>query len=257
MILYFVAGLILTYGVLRMFVAILGSSKTHDRLGSLINVFFYVIAVMLPFSYIVGVVLFGLGALFLLSISFEASFFWRLITTIATFAVLITVRAGMYFTNQQIDGIVLFTFAALAFFAVSSIALDIRMHIDRKNSHNQINEMKVKMEEEKSKMVSDFRLEASGLKNYTVQHLRNTLKYLELYKLADVETSIKELIARNRTEKAESEESISFLDSLQEIKGLKKYTEQHLRNTLALLKAYKLSDVEASIKDLIARNKTT
>ena len=199
MILYFVAVLILTYGVLRMFTAVLGNNKTHDRIGTLINVFFYVAAVFLPFNYIVGVVLFGLGVLFMLSISFEASILMRLLATFATFAFLIVVRVGLSFANQHIEGIVLFILAALVFFAISSFAVDIRVHIDNKSRRKHVQNMQEKIEEEKIKMASKYRLEANGLKNYTTQHLENTLKLLDLYKLADVEASIKDLIARNRT----------------------------------------------------------
>ena len=255
MIIYFASGLVLTYGIMRMFVAVMGGNKTHDRLGSLINVFVYVIAVYLPFNYIIGVVLFGLGALFLLSISFEASFLMRLLATIATFAVLIAARAGLSFADRHIEGLVLFVITALVFFAASSFALDIRMLIDKKGRLDQIQDIQDKYEEEKNKLTAKFQTETNGLKNYTVQHLKNALSFLEVYKLADVEASIKDLIARNKTDKTDSEDSASIFNSLHEIKGLKKYTEQHLRTTLELLKAYKLQDVEASIKDLIARNK--
>ena len=199
MILYFAAGLMLTYGILRIFVSALGINKTHDRIGALINVFFYVIAVFLPFNYLVGVVLFGLGALFMLSISFEASYLMRLLTTVATFAILIAVRASLGFAWQHIEGLVLFILVALAFFAVSAIATDIRAHINRKSSHNQILEMQEKINEEKIQLASKYEMETNGLKNYTAQHLQSTLKYLELYKLTDAEASIKDLIARNRT----------------------------------------------------------
>ena len=198
MIIYFAAGFILTFGVLRMNTAILGSKKTHDRLGALINVFVYVIAVFLPFNYFIGIVLFGLGALFLLSISFEASYLMRILATAATFAVLMASRLGLDFAGLHIEGLVLFILTALIFFAASSIALDIRVFIDNRSRHNQIQDMQEQFEEEKNKLTSNFQRESDGLKNYTVQHLISTLKFLELYKLADVETSIKDLIARNR-----------------------------------------------------------
>ena len=255
MILYFAAGLLLTYGIYRMFFIVLGGSKTHDHLGALINVFFYVIAVYLPFNYITGVVLFGLGALFMLSISFDASILRRLTATVATFAVLIAVRFSVNFMDYNNEGIVLFILTALVFFAASSLALEIRFAIDGKSSRNQFLEMQERNEEEKTKLISKFQMEINGLKNYTAQHLRSTLKFLEVYKLADVEASIKDLIARNRTEKAGNDDNTPIFNSLQEIKELKKYTEQHLRNTLEMLKAYKLQDVEASIKDLIARTR--
>ena len=199
MIIYFIAGLVITYGIMRMFIAFMGNNKTHDRLGALINVFVYVIAVLLPFHYIIGVVLFGLGALFMLSISFEASLLRRLAATVAAFVVLIAVRAGLHLVNQDIEGLVLFMLAALMFFAASSIAFDIHFAIGKKSCHNQIKEMKEKNEEEKMKLAADFHEETSGLKNHTRQHLKSTLKFLELYKLADVEASIKDLIEKNKT----------------------------------------------------------
>ena len=199
MTIYIIAGLLTTYGVMRIFIAFMGNNKTHDRLGALINVFVYVIAVFLPFYYITGVVLFGLGALFLLSVSFEASILRRLTATASAFVVLIAVRAGLYFVNLNIENLVLFMLAALVVFAVSSIAFDISFAIDKKSRQNQMKEMEEKYEEEKTKSLADLRAETNGLRNYTVQHLKSTLESLDLYKLADVEASIKDLIARNKT----------------------------------------------------------
>ena len=199
MIIYFASGLLLTYGVFRMFTAFLGNGKAHDRLGTLINVFFFAIAVFLPFNYIIGVVLFGLGVLFMLSISFEASMLMRLLTTAATFAVLVAVRAGLGLADVQAESLVLFMLVALTFFAASSIAVEIRIYINKKSSHNKISDMQEKLEEEKNELATKYQLETDGLKNYTTQHLTNTLKLLDLFKLADVEASIKDLIARNRT----------------------------------------------------------
>ena len=205
MILYFASGLIITYGIYRIFVIALGGGKTHDRLGALINVFFYVIAVFLPFNYIIGVVLFGLGVLFMLSISFEASIPRRLAATAATFAVLIAVRLSLDFANQNIEGLVLFILAALMFYAVSSLAQEVRSAIEKKSQHSQILEMQEKTEEEKNKLTTNFQIEINGIKNDTVQHLASTLKFLDVYKLADVEASIKDLIARNKMEKTQNE----------------------------------------------------
>ena len=204
MIIYYIAGLVLTYGVMRLFVVFMGNNKTHDRLGALINVFVYVIAVFLPFNYAIGVVLFGLGALFMLSISFDTNMPKRLAATLATFAVLISVRAGLQFLDQNIEGIALFMLAALVFFAASSIASDIRFFIDKRNRHNQLQEMQEKNEEEKTKLIAEFQTELSLYKNHTNQQLENTLKSLDLFKLADAEASIKDLIARNKTDKKDA-----------------------------------------------------
>ena len=200
MIIYFIAGLILTYGIMRLFVVFMGNNKTHDRLGALINVFVYVIAVFLPFNYAIGVVLFGLGALFMLSISFDASMLNRLVATLATFAVLISVRAGLHFLDQNVEGLALFMLAALVFFAASSIAFDIRFFIDKKNRRDQLQELQEKNEEEKTKLTADFQTELNGHKNRTSQQLESTLKSLEFFKLADAEASIRDLIARNKTD---------------------------------------------------------
>ena len=209
MILYFAAGLILTSGVMRIYMAVLGGGKTHDRLGSLINVFVYAIAVFFPFNYLIGVVLFGFGVLFMLSLSFEASYLKRILATITTFVVLIAARVSVGFVGQNIEGLILFILVATIFFAVSSIAFDIRIYIDKKNHQKLILDIQEKNEQEKNKLISTIQMETNGLKKYTEQHVKNTLKMLELYKLADVEASLKDLIARNRTEMAGSDDNES------------------------------------------------
>ena len=204
MIIYLGAGLVITLGVFRMISAILGGKKNFSPIGACINVFLFTIAVLMPFQYMIGVVLFGFGVLFMLSICFDAKLWMKLVATAAVFIALIGSKIGISFINLNVEGLALYVIAAFVFFAVSSIAVDIRMLLDKRSTHCQVLDLHVKIEEEKNKLISGFQEEINGIKNYTVQHLNNTLMCLDLYKLADAEASVKDLIERNRTEDTEA-----------------------------------------------------
>ena len=199
MIFYLISGAVVTLGVLRMFVAFMGNIKNHERFGVLINVYVYTIAIFFPFSYMLGVVLFGLMALYMLSLSFEAGILIRILATASTFITLTVVRFGLSFVYHDINGVVFFALAALVFFLLSSFALDIRLSLDKNNHNNQLKKMRDKTDNEKEALISMNQKEISAIKNYTISHLTQTLKLLDVYKLEDTEASIKDLIARNKT----------------------------------------------------------
>ena len=205
MILYLTSGLVITLGIIQLFHAILGDKKNHGRLGAYIIVYFYTIAVFLPFNYMTGIVLFGLCALSLLSYYHKTKHWKRAVATAATFIALIGIKIGIEVIGLDTDDLTPYVLTALVFFVVSSFAASIRMHIDKKTHKTQILEIQKKMEQEKDKLLSVILIETNAFKKYTVQHLKTTLEYLDLFKLEDVEKSIKELIARNQTDEAESE----------------------------------------------------
>ena len=203
MIFYILAGLVLSFGVIRMYTAILGDRKNQERLGAYINLFVYAIAVFLPFNYIIGVVLFGLGVLYLLSLSFVASFYRRALTTAATFIVLVVARIGAGLISQDANGLVLYVLAALAVFAVSSAALDISLAVEKNKHKTLLLAFQKEAEEEKNELISQNLQEINSLKYDMAAHLKNTLNLLDRYKVEDAEASIRELIRRNELQDTE------------------------------------------------------
>ena len=199
MIFYLLTGFVLLYGVVRMFVAILGKERNEERIGSYVNMYVYGIAVLLPFNYIIGVVVFGLGVLFFISLSFAAPLWRRAVATAAVFVVLVGVRAAVSLFGQNLEGLVLHIFVVLVFYVLSSAVADLSKFIKKSQEESQILAFKEKAEEEKNELISMHMQEINSFKENVVINLNTIQKLLDRYKLEDAEVLIKKMIGNNET----------------------------------------------------------
>ena len=188
-----IAGIIVVFGVIKMFTAILGNKVAYDRIGVYINLFVYAIAVFFPFTHGVGVVIFGLGALYMLSLNFDTGYFKRVAATLASFVLLAGVRFGVNYIIQNDNMQTAYILSALIFFVFASLIHDIsRLHEKKKNAEY-VQGIKNEAENEKNELTSTHINEVNLLKNKTVSQLKHILYLLDLFKIEAAEASVKNL----------------------------------------------------------------
>lgn len=198
MIVFLLGGLVATLGITKIFSVFLGSKKDDVSFGTYVNLFLYLVAVLLPFIYIVGVVALGLGVLFMYSLEFEAKLLARVFASLAAFAVMVGTRVGVFALFDSEGGLVLYVLASLAVFLISSLISDIKTRRARKVEEDRLEFMQKEAEELKTLLISQKQYEIDRVKNKLDAEIKHALVLLDRYKLDELEVLLGRLISKRQ-----------------------------------------------------------
>ena len=196
MIVFFLAGLVTTFGTIKLFNLFLGNKKEEASLGAHINLYFYSTAVFLPFAYIIWVVAFGLGVLYMFSLEFQAKLPARIVTSLIAFFILIATRilVGMAFHFEE--GPTLYFLVSLVVFLKAALLFEFKTFIKSSAEKRETATIKKEAEEEKNRLISRNLMENISYKAKTRAQLQNALGLLERYKLEELEELLKKMLSK-------------------------------------------------------------